>query len=104
MTRARVAATDDIADESTLRVEVDGVAVCLVRSGGELFAVNDVCTHEDVSLAEGDVDDGTVECCMHGSRFDLRTGRPLELPATRPVPVYRVDVEGDDIYVTVGAN
>ncbi len=97
----RVASLSDLPDESAVRVEVAGRPVCLARSGGEVFAVSDICSHADVSLSEGDVDDGTVECWLHGSRFDLRTGAPTGLPATKPVATYPVTVEGDDVLVDV---
>ena len=66
-----------------------------------VFAVGDTCTHADVSLSEGDVEDGGVECWLHGSRFDLKTGQPSGLPANRPVPTYSVTIEGDDVLVDV---
>jgi len=85
-----------------VRVLVDGVPVAVVRTeDGEVHAVGDTCTHADVSLAEGEVDDCSIECWLHGSRFDLRTGRPTALPAIRPVPVYPVTVEGDTVFVDV---
>jgi 3-phenylpropionate/trans-cinnamate dioxygenase ferredoxin component len=90
-----------LADDSAVAVELDGVPVCVARSGGEVFAVSDICSHADVALSEGDVEDGTVECWLHGSRFDLRTGRPTGLPANRPVPTYPVKIDGDEIYVAV---
>ena len=96
-----VAKLSDLPEEGALRVQVGSIAVCLARSGGEVFAVNDVCSHADVSLSEGDVEDGTVECWLHGSRFDLRTGRPTGLPATKPVATYPVTIEGDDVIVAV---
>ena len=80
------------------RFEAEGVPVSLVLRGRELFAIHDVCSHSAVSLAEGEVDGCTVECWLHGSRFDLRTGRPLDPPATRPVPVYPVRVQGGGVY------
>jgi len=91
----------DIEEDSAKRVELDGVPICLVRSEGEVHAVSDICSHADVSLAEGEVDGLTIECWLHGSRFDLVSGRPTGLPATRPVPVYPVKIEGDDIYVSL---
>jgi 3-phenylpropionate/trans-cinnamate dioxygenase ferredoxin component len=88
-----------------VRVVVDGVPVALVRlddaEGGDVHAVGDVCSHADVSLAEGDVDGCTIECWLHGSTFDLRTGQPLSLPAIRPVPVFPVTLDGDDVLVDV---
>jgi 3-phenylpropionate/trans-cinnamate dioxygenase ferredoxin subunit len=97
----RAARLDDIPEEGAVRVVLDGTPICLARSQGEVFAINDVCSHADVSLSEGDVEDGTVECWLHGSRFDLRTGKPCGLPATRPVPVYPVKIEGDDVLVSL---
>ena len=95
----RACALSDLADESSLRVELDGRPVCVARSNGEVFAILDICSHADVALSEGDVEDGHVECWLHGSMFDLRTGAPTGLPATKPVPVFPVTVEGDDVLV-----
>jgi len=98
---ARACGLGDLGDEVALHVDIDGVPVCIAKSCGEFFAIYDVCSHQDVPLSEGDVDDCTVECWLHGSRFDLRTGKPTGLPATRPVPVYPVKVDGDDVLVAV---
>ena len=95
----RACSLSDIPEEGALRVDLDGKPICIARSQGEVFAVSDICSHADVSLSEGDVEDGTVECWLHGSRFDLRTGMPTGLPATKPVATYPVTVEGDDVLV-----
>ncbi len=97
----RACAFDDLADQEPRRVVIDGVPIALVRHDDEVFAINDVCSHEEVPLSEGEVDDHTIECWLHGSRFDLRTGKPTGLPATKPVPVYPVTIEGDDVLVAV---
>jgi 3-phenylpropionate/trans-cinnamate dioxygenase ferredoxin subunit len=97
----RVAALSELGEDTACRVEVDGVAVCLARSDGEVFALADACSHAEVALSEGEVEKATVECWLHGSRFDLRTGDPIGLPATRPVPTYPVRIEGDDVLVAV---
>ncbi|HEV7208799.1 MAG TPA: non-heme iron oxygenase ferredoxin subunit [Mycobacteriales bacterium] len=97
----RVARADDVPDESALQVKVGETPVCLARSRGQLFAVNDICTHADVSLSEGDVENGRIECWLHGSQFDLATGEPTGLPATIPVATYAVKTEGDDVFVAV---
>ena len=89
----------DVPDEGAIRVDLAGKPVCIAKSGGEVFAIDDVCSHADVALSEGDVEDGKIECWLHGSLFDLRTGEPSGLPATRPVPTYPVTVEGDDVLV-----
>jgi nitrite reductase/ring-hydroxylating ferredoxin subunit len=97
----RVAALSELEADTPKRVEVDGVAVSVVSTEGEVFAINDICSHANVSLSEGEVEDCMIECWLHGSRFDLRTGKPSGLPATRPVPVYPVKIEGDDVLVSV---
>jgi 3-phenylpropionate/trans-cinnamate dioxygenase ferredoxin subunit len=75
----------------------------LVRIGDDVYAIGDRCSHADFSLAEGevDVDDLTIECAKHGSTFSLEDGAPQTLPATLPVPVYRVEVDGDDVKVVL---
>ena len=85
----------DIAPRSAKRVIVDGTAIALVRTDEGVFAINDRCSHADVSLADGEVDGCAIECWLHGSAFDLRTGVPLSLPAIVPVPVYPVRIDGD---------
>ena len=95
----RACSLSELAEDSAIRVELAGRPVCIARSGGEVFALSDVCSHADVALSEGDVSDGLVECWLHGSMFDLRTGKPTGLPATRPVPTFPVTVEGDDVLV-----
>ena len=82
---------------------IEGTEVAVVHTEGQVFAINDVCSHADVSLSEGEVDGCTLECWLHGSRFDLRTGDPTGLPAITPVAVYAVTVdgEGDDAMILV---
>ncbi|MCU1675051.1 MAG: Rieske (2Fe-2S) iron-sulfur domain protein [Frankiales bacterium] len=95
----RACALSDVPEEGAIRVQLDGKPICIARSQGEVFAISDICSHADVALSEGDVEDGTIECWLHGSRFDLRTGEPTGLPANRPVATYPVTVEGDDVLV-----
>ena len=100
MTAQRVCALSDLVQDEARRVEVDGVAIALVLdSNGEVHAIGDVCTHGDISLSEGFVDGETLECWAHGSAFSLRTGKPLNLPAYEPVPVFAVTVDGDDVLI-----
>jgi 3-phenylpropionate/trans-cinnamate dioxygenase ferredoxin subunit len=82
-------------------VDVDGEPVAVVRSGGEVFAISDICSHADVPLSDGEVADCEIECWLHGSRFDLRTGKPSGPPATVAVPVYPVQVRDGDVLVDV---
>ncbi|HET7327290.1 MAG TPA: non-heme iron oxygenase ferredoxin subunit [Nocardioidaceae bacterium] len=95
------AALSDVPEGGALAVEVDGVDVALVRNGDEVYAVHDECSHQSIPLSEGDVEGCEIECWLHGSRFDLRSGKPLGLPATEPVPVYPCTVHGDAVYVDV---
>lgn len=93
----------DIPATEPHHVDVAGVPVALAWADGELFAIRDVCSHENIPLSEGEVEGTTIECWLHGSRFDLRTGQPTGLPATQPVPVYETTIEGtgDDAVVLV---
>ena len=82
------------------KVVVDGVAIALVLdANGDVHAIGDVCTHGDISLSEGFVEDDTLECWAHGSKFKLTTGKPLTLPAYEPVPVYTVTIQDGDVYI-----
>lgn len=79
---------------------VDDVPVLLVRIGGEFFAIEDVCTHDGQPLTNGPISaDCQITCPRHGARFDLRTGKPLCMPATEPVQTFQVEVRGGDVYV-----
>lgn len=106
MTYSKAANLSELPENAPVAVEVDGVEVALVRTGDEVFAIRDVCSHAEVALSEGEVtfdDAGTpeIECWLHGSTFNLRTGEPVILPATDPVPVYPVAVDGDVVLVDV---
>lgn len=92
-----------LAEATPVRVEVDGVPVCLVRLGDTVKAVHDVCSHQQWSLAEGMVWGNGIECSLHGSTFDLDTGAPSSLPAIRPVPTFAVQVDGDEVHVDVAS-
>jgi 3-phenylpropionate/trans-cinnamate dioxygenase ferredoxin subunit len=95
----RACALADVPEDGALGVEIGGVPVAVVRTGDEVFALYDVCSHEEVPLSEGDVYDHTLECWLHGSCFDVRTGEPTGPPATVPVATYEVKVSDGDVYV-----
>ena len=97
----RACALSEVPDEGALGVEVAAVPVAIVRAEGEIYAIRDVCSHEEVPLSEGEVYDHTVECWLHGSCFDLRTGKPTGPPATVAVPTYQVKIDGDDVFVAL---
>lgn len=92
---------DEFAEGAGRCVEVGGHRIAVFNIEGDLYAIGDRCSHAEASLAEGEVFDFDVECPRHGSEFDVRTGKPGSLPATRPVPVYEVAVEGDTVKVLV---
>lgn len=96
-----VAKLDEVPDGGMKQVVVKGDLVGLYRTGSDVYAMHDVCTHEEAYLTEGDFEpeDLEVECPLHGSRFNVATGEVRILPATKPEPVYEVKVEGDLILV-----
>jgi len=107
----RVCSVADVEPGAAHRFDVDGHRLCVVRlpskapdAPDDWYVIGDRCSHADYSLSEGDVwaDEREIECWKHGSTFSLETGEPQSLPATKPVPVYTVRVDGDDVYVEVG--
>lgn len=93
---------NDIQVKQALRILIDDYPVAIVKdSMGEIHAIGDTCSHADISLSEGEVEGCAIECWGHGSQFDLRNGQPLQLPAYDPVPVFAVELHGDDVYVDV---
>ena len=100
MTRRRVAAKADLEAGGLTRIEVDGVGMCLVHAmDGNFYCIEDQCSHEQASLSEGYILDLEVECPMHGSLFDVRTGEVRGLPATEPIRTYPVTVDEGDVFV-----
>jgi 3-phenylpropionate/trans-cinnamate dioxygenase ferredoxin subunit len=98
----RVCSVHDLPAVGAVQAEVAGVKIAIVRdSAGDIHAVDDTCSHANVSLSEGDVEDGEIECWLHGSRFDLRSGKPTGMPAITPISVYPVKIDGDDVFVSV---
>ncbi|MDI3298678.1 MAG: non-heme iron oxygenase ferredoxin subunit [Bacillota bacterium] len=95
----RAAAAEEVPEGQALRVVLDGVAVALCRVGGLLYAVDDTCSHEEASLSQGRLVGETIQCPRHGSRFSLKTGKPLSLPAYRPIRTYRVEEREGQVYV-----
>ena len=97
----RACALDELEDGTPHRVELGGVPVSLVRTEGEVYAINDICSHANVSLSEGEVEDCQIECWLHGSSFDLRTGKPSGPPATVAVPTYPIEIRDGDVYLSL---
>ena len=103
MPKVTLGPLDEIAPNAAKRYEVGGVPIAIVRIEDSVYALYDVCSHQNVPLSEGDVDPDelTIECWKHGSQFSLTDGEPLSLPATHAVPVYDVSVDDGQIVVVL---
>ena len=101
MSFVRACAVEEVTAGKPYPVTVEDVEIALVRDGDDFYAIRDECSHATIALSEGDVEGCFIECWLHGSTFDLRTGEPTTLPAFEPVPVYPVRIEGDDLLVDV---
>jgi 3-phenylpropionate/trans-cinnamate dioxygenase ferredoxin subunit len=102
MAKCLVARLADFKEDPLKRVEVGDIPICLARlDSGEIFAISDACSHEEIELSDGDLDGEDVECPAHGSRFNVRTGAVSGLPADTPVATYPVSVEDGEIFVEV---
>ena len=99
MTFVRACAAADVLADEALGVTLGDLDVAVARNGDEFFAIQNECSHAAVALSEGEVADCTVECWLHGSRFDLRTGKPTGLPATEPVATFPIEVRDDAIFI-----
>lgn len=97
----KVASVGDIPAGQGQAFKVDGQEIAVFNAQGAYYALDDICTHEEASLAEGDVEGCAVECPLHGARFDLRSGKVLSLPATVPAKTYPTRVVGSDIEIEV---
>ncbi len=86
------------------RLSLEGKRLALFRIGDDFYVIGDVCSHEWASLSEGDLWDYDVECPLHGAAFDVRTGEPQSLPATKPVPTYSVRVSDGRVMVNLDPN
>jgi 3-phenylpropionate/trans-cinnamate dioxygenase ferredoxin subunit len=93
----------EIPDGGAVAVEIEGIELALVRDGEAVYAVIDECSHAAIPLSEGEVEGNEIECWLHGSRFDLRTGKPVNLPATEPVQTFPTIIEGDTVLVDLSA-
>lgn len=100
----RIGNVTDFAPGTATKVVVNGVNVAVVRIGDDFYAINDTCSHGNVSLSEGEVHTDTkeLECWKHGSAFSLENGCPNTLPATQAVAVYTVTVSGGDVFIENG--
>lgn len=106
MSFERVCALDEVELEQAHKVVLGPYDIAIARDGDEAFALQDLCSHAAVALSDGEVEGGVIECFMHGSCFDLRTGKPTNLPATEPVATFPIELRpshagGTDVYVDI---
>ncbi len=103
MEKVKVAEIGDLDDNEAMAVEAGGKELALYRVCGRFYASDDICSHAYSKLSEGwlDDEDCAIECALHGSKFNLETGKPMSLPATKPIRVYNVVVEGNSVYVEI---
>lgn len=100
----RICAVEDIKPGKAIRVKVGENAIAIVRTkAGDVKAIDDKCSHGEISLSEGFVDNETIECWAHGAKFSLDTGEALTLPAFEPVAVYEVIIDNGDIFLEIDA-
>lgn len=98
-----VASTADVEAEEPIQVDVEGHKIALYRVDDNYYATDDLCTHEEASLADGFLDGTVIECPLHQGTFCIKTGKPLSPPVDTPVRTYDVKVDGDAIYVRYAA-
>lgn len=101
MSFQRACALADVPADEGLAVDLGRYTVAIARDADEVYAIQDLCSHAAVSLSEGEVSDCQIECWLHGSRFDLRTGKPTNFPATEAVATFPVELRDGDVYVDV---
>lgn len=97
----KVADRDEVPAGGKKLVEIDGCAIALFHLGADYYAIDDVCTHDGGTLADGKLEGCEIECPRHGARFDVTTGRALSMPAIEPVTVHTVEVRSDGVYVAL---
>jgi 3-phenylpropionate/trans-cinnamate dioxygenase ferredoxin subunit len=97
----KIATVDQIDEDESLAVELDGKQLAVHHTEGEFFVTDNICSHQYALLSDGFLEDGCIECPLHQAKFDLRTGQALCAPATEPVKVYETRIEGDDLLINL---
>lgn len=97
----RVAAVEDVPPGKLLGVEVDGVSICLANADGQIYAFKNNCSHRDFPLDTGEMEGSRVECSWHGARFDVTTGKAVQLPAIKSIQTFDVRLEDGEVFVAV---
>ena len=102
MEKVKTIKSEDIAENSSALFETNTQQIALFNCEGQFYAIDDMCSHAEASLSEGEVYDCKVECPLHGAEFDLKTGEAKTLPATQPVVSYKTDLDDEYLYLEVG--
>ena len=102
--KVKTVKTSEITENSVKVVNVDDKDIAIFNVEGDFYAIDDLCSHAEASLAEGEVFDCKVECPLHGAEFDLKTGQAVTLPATKPVASYVISIEDEVIYLEMEDN
>ena len=103
MSLEKVAPTGEVAEGTAKVFTVEGTRIAVCNVGGKFFAIDDICTHDNGPLGEGELVDGQIECPRHGARFDVKTGKALCLPAVKPVNAYQVEDKDGAVWVDIKA-
>jgi 3-phenylpropionate/trans-cinnamate dioxygenase ferredoxin subunit len=98
-----ICALEEVAEDLPVVAEIQGEHVAIFRRGDRCFALRDVCSHAFARLSDGFIQDGTVECPLHGAAFDLETGKCVSTPPYDDVPCYEVRIDGGQVMVRFGA-
>lgn len=99
MSFERACALADVPTDEAVAATIGAYEVAIARDGDEVFALQNLCSHAAVELTDGEVEKGAIECFLHGSCFELRTGKPTHFPATEPVATFPVEIRNDEVYV-----
>ena len=96
-----VGRVEAISTGKPVHIEIDGTGIAVFRLEQKFYAIEDVCTHDGGPLAEGELEGSVIQCPRHGARFDVKTGKALCFPAFEPVTVHRVEIRGQDVFVSL---
>ena len=98
----RVASLEEVPEGTVKGVEADGARVALANVEGDLYALEDNCSHQDFPLSDGELEGTELECIYHGAKFDVCSGRATQLPAIRPVKTWEVEIRDGDVFIKTG--
>jgi len=104
MVKVKTFPTKDITQNASKVFNIDDNDIAIINCNGEYYAIDDLCSHAEASLSDGEVYDCKVECPLHGAEFDLKTGEAITLPATKPVNIYPVSIEDGYLFLEIDNN